>query len=431
MTQVKERLADWQATIIFLTALVVRGVVVVGFLSGFLKGALKGADSRLYFEIANNLLANNGFATDSGATAFVSPLYPIFIAGTISLFGEHPIIISTIQTFLSALTCVYIAKIAGITFNNKRIELFAGLFAVFNFELVLWANAQLITEPLYVTLLAAAIMTLCAALRWQKTRYFALSGLFFALASLTRPISIGLMIGVLTLVVFSLFLKKCSIPQSLIFATVFILVMLPWGFRNHYVMGGFTISSLEGGHVLWLGNNPEFDRFDHPDMVRYGGYTTMFSIRDQFNDEFDDKTQIESDAIFRRAAIEHIVDNPKQFFIRGVYKNWNMWRPAFSGSSWRNKVLSYTIYPLMLISALFGMAICWFTDKDSVSEKLTKPYFYLIAIFFMHILIHSVITGEIRFRVPTWIVLIPFSAFTFFYVFRRSFFVKSLGGKAF
>ncbi|MGI8544629.1 MAG: ArnT family glycosyltransferase [Aridibacter sp.] len=400
----------------FLTAFALRLSVVFGYIFGFFNGGLEGGDTHLYIEIANNLLSGNGFAADSAPTAYVSPFFPIFLTAIFSIFGENLILISVIQSILSALVCVFIYYYTVLIFENVFTGFLAGIISAFNYELILWANAQILTEPLYIFLFATAILFLVSALKKAEkaTLYFVISGLFFALASLTRPILIAVTFGIFVLIFISSFFRNSiNWKRTLYFFAVFLLMLMPWGIRNYFVMGNFTVMSLEGGYVFWLGNNPQYDRYEHPDFHKFGGYTAIIKPDEELAKKMTYKTSAEKNKIFSQAAWQHIKNHPADFIKRALHKNWNMWRPNFSNSSWRNNLISYTFYPLILITSLVGMFLAWRNSNENFLKKIGQPIGIFIAIFLMHIFIHSVITGEIRFRVPLWIILIPFSAFTF------------------
>jgi len=171
-------------------------------------------------------------------------------------------------------------------------------------------------------------------------------------------------------------------------------------------MNHFTLLSLEGGHVFWLGNNPEYDRFEHPDFTKWGGYTLMFN---NFPEEVKGKTEVEADQVFSQTAWQHIFAHPFNFVVRGFHKTWNMWRPTFSGSSWKNLLVSWTIYPMLLLLSLSGI---WLSLRKRLVTAQTVAAGVLVWIFLTNLLIHFTITGEMRFRVPLWTVLIPFAALT-------------------
>lgn len=406
--------------LIFFSALGIRISVVLGYAFGFFNGGLKGGDTILYLQIARNLLGENGFAVENGPTAFVAPVYPMFLAACIYIFGENPLYISIVQSILSSLVCVIVYKIATTVFEDSKIAFLAGIIAAVYFELVLWSNAQLLTEPLYVFFFAISILLLVRALNKTTYLYFAASGAVFALAALTRPTAIGIVFGIsIILLVSSFFRSRIKWKHSLLFFAMFLTIMLPWGIRNYLVFDSFTISSLEGGHVLWLGNNSQYDLYEHPDFAKFGGYTVMFKVDKKLAGKLANHSSVEQNTIFANAALSHIKSNPLAFMKRAFHKNWNMWRPNFSQSSWRNGLISYTFYPTILLTSLLGMFLAWQKQREKLFEKLSSPIGLLISIFLMHLAIHSIITGEIRFRVPLWVILIPFSAYTFSIIFKR------------
>ena len=398
---------------IFSAALITRIVSLLTLIPG--KRYL-GSDSKLYLEIASNILNGNGFAANQTATAFVSPGYPIFLAICQTVFGENFLWASIIQCLFSSTTCVIIGKIAARMFG-KTVGLTAGLIAAFYYELIIFAAPQLLTEPLYIFFLAAAIYYLVSALTVaeNKSRLFILSGICFGFAGLFRPLAVPIVFSVcLFLSVIYFWHKNYKIFQPFLLLAACLLVMLPWGIRNYLTLDHFTILSLEGGHVFWLGNNPGYDKFDHPDMSKFGGYTTMFQ---PFPEEVTQaKNEVESNAAFYRIAWQHIFQHPLNFIIRGFHKTWNMWRPTFSGSSTKNLLISLTIYPFVLFSALGAM---FFTLKSQKFYLSKVTLMVLIWIFLTHLAIHFLVTGEIRFRLPLWTILIPFSAYFLTNLFNR------------
>jgi len=384
--------------IIFLVALIARIVYLLPQVS---QKTYLGADTRLYLEIAQNILDGNGFAVEHGATAFVAPAFPIFLSACIFLFGENMAWASVIQCILASITCVVIAKIAVCLFD-KSTGFIAGIIAALYYELIMWGSTQLLTEPLYIFFLALAIYYLTSAIisAQNKVWFYSLCGGFFGLAGLVRPLALPIAVSVTVFLLFLLRRKRQELlyPFILIFACL--LVMMPWGLRNYFTLNHFTLLSLEGGHVFWLGNNPEYDRFE----TKQGGYTAMFL---PFPEDVRRDDEVQANQSFSHAAWQHIFEHPVNFIIRGFHKMWNMWRPAFSGSSWRNLLVSWTVYPLLLISSLRGIFNS-LKSKEYTQRKLVASV--LVWILLTHLAIHFLITGEIRFRVPLWVVLIPFSA---------------------
>lgn len=403
--QTNDNLTVGKQLTIFLTALIAR---IIYLLPQVPAQSYQGADTRLYLEIARNILQGNGFVFNQTPTAFVSPLYPLYLSICLAIFGENILWASVLQCIFSSATCVLIALTTARLFN-KNVGLIAGIIAALYYELILWNSSQLLTEPLYTFFLAAAIYATVRGIgnETRKILYFIVAGVGFGLAGLVRPLGFPIAVSATFFLIIVFLLKKQKYWRHalLIFFCCF-LTMLPWGIRNYYTMNHFTILSLEGGHVFWLGNNPEYDRFEHPDFTKWGGYTLMFN---NFPEEVKGKTEVEQNLVFSQAAWQHIFAHPFNFVRRGFHKTWNMWRPTFSRSSVKNLLISWTIYPALLLLSLSGI---WLALKKRFMRAETIGAGVLVWILFTNLLIHFAITGEIRFRVPLWTVLIPFAALT-------------------
>jgi len=397
---------------IYFSALTVRlAYVLAQYKFGIVDGNFVSGDAVFYLKLAENILAGNGMANDSGATAFVSPGFPLFLAGCQAVFGADTVWTSLFQCFLSAAICVFTANSTAIMFG-RRAGIIAGIIAAGYYELILWTSGQILTEPLYTFILSAALLALIIAVTKSGWIRFASAGALFGLAALVRPTALPVALGIGFLIFAVSILKHGNEwRHALVFITFCLLVMMPWGIRNYLVIGNFTLLSTEGGHVFWLGNNPEYDKFEHPDFQKFGGYTTMFSPPDKLKAELDGKSEVERNRIFSSAARQHIFNHPTAFLIRATHKNWNMWQPAFSISSRRNLLLSWTLYPALLFLSLAGIALAW--RRSETGNRITeiiKPVGLLSIFLLIHIAMHTVITGEIRFRVPLWTALIPFAA---------------------
>lgn len=427
------KLSNQAKFLIFAVGLLWRVLYVLAqYRYGVFGGSLVGGDSPFYIEIAKNISAGNGMAYSNAPTAYVSPGYPIFLAGCFSVFGENLLWTSLFQCLLSALVCVLVALTAEIVFG-RRVGFVAGLIACFYYELIFWTSGQILTEPLYTFLLSAAVYSLIRAGVSEKSvkLNYSIAGVLFGLAALVRPIAlvITLGIGLLVLIISFFYHRKQSI-HFLIFTAVCFLIMQPWAIRNYFVFNQYLLTSSESGHVLWAGNNPEFDLYEHPDFGRYGGYTIMFEPPADLQQELKGKSQMESDRIYSRRAQEHIFDHPGTFVIRALHKTWNMWRPAFSGASFQNKLVSYTFYPILLLLSLTGIFLAWRSQTGKFSGanfllNLTKPIGLLSVFLILHLLLHAIVNGEIRFRVPLWIALIPFASFAVVTIYNRVFDLKT------
>ena len=386
---------------IFIMAYALRaGYVIAQNRYGVVIGDVQGGDAALYLKLAESLMAGRGFATGGGSTAWVMPGYPLFLSACYWLVGWNPERIGLIQSVFSAAACLWIGRSAALLFS-ARVGWIAGIIGAVYYELILWTSGQLLTEPLYFFLIASALYATVVAFTAASPKpwRFFLAGGLFGLSALARPLALGLGLGMAgALLARSLWATDRRRQWlAVAFAASCVVVLLPWGIRNSLSMGYFTLVSTEGGHVFWLGNNPAYDRKDHPDFERFGGYTAMIPpLREVMG-----KSEVEANRIFYKAAMQHIASHPGLWVARAAHKTWNMWRPVFSQSSSRHKLIGWTLYPALLGLSLVGLCLSW-----PLRDRVWPLWVFLL----LNLLAHSAITGEIRFRVPLWAALMPFAA---------------------
>ena len=120
------------------------------------------------------------------------------------------------------------------------------------------------------------------------------------------------------------------------FVTACVAVMLPWSARNAAQTGRFAFLGNESAYVLWLGNNPEYDRVAS-DFAQFGGYSPA-GLFPRLRG-LKGRTEAEVTDIYQAAAIAHIENDPGRWMRRAPHKLWNMWRPAEAGASPRHNSL--------------------------------------------------------------------------------------------
>ncbi len=193
-------------------------------------------------ELANTGHFANPFQTGpSGPTAIIPPLYPVFLAALIKVFGDTP----TFAVFTTGLTAVALALhsalLPGVSqalFGNRRPGIIAGVFSVFAFQLmpqwdVMFTCCALLLFVLYADL--------------QTPRTATLTGVAFGLLLLTNPAT------VLVTGPWLLTKKRPDLQGTGLALAAILLTTLPWMWRNTQTLGTFSIKN-NLGFTLYVSN---------------------------------------------------------------------------------------------------------------------------------------------------------------------------------
>lgn len=252
--------------------------------------------------IARALATGYGYADPfrghTGPTAWVTPLYPLLVAGVFKLFGVYTLVsawvILAINCLFSAFTAMATWEIGARCFS-LRVARWAGwLWALYPAAMqyaVRWVWEMTLTTFLFAFVLVVALRmrgigeepppgpAALAIKRW------AIFGLLWGLIALSNPsllvflpfCGIWLLLGARP---WSRQLKH-QIPGVVLSAVVFLALLAPWSLRNTRVFHHFVPIRANFGVELYLGNGPNSTgllmAYDHPfmDPVELRHYTQM------------------------------------------------------------------------------------------------------------------------------------------------------------
>jgi 4-amino-4-deoxy-L-arabinose transferase-like glycosyltransferase len=205
---------------------------------------------------------SNPFSETTGPTAWEPPIYPFLIATVFKLFGIYTrlsaLVLLTINSFCSALTCIPIFLIAKRCFTER---------------LAIWTS--------WLWALMPPVMYWCTRWVWETSLAALLLAIIFWVTldleerdGLVPWIEFGLLWGIAALTNTSLlsFLpasglwawhrrwrrSKSSLPGVVLSALIFVACIAPWVARNQNVLGVMSIRSNFGAE-LRIGNGPGAD----------------------------------------------------------------------------------------------------------------------------------------------------------------------------
>jgi 4-amino-4-deoxy-L-arabinose transferase-like glycosyltransferase len=213
--------------------------------------------------IAHSLATGQGFASpfrvNTGATAWMPPVYPLLLAAIFRIFGLYTfnsfLAAALLNIFCTTLTCV------PLFFAGKRI---AGL-GVAATAAWLWAifpNAILIpVESMWDASLSALLV---ATIFWatialsesQRVRDWATCGLLWGVTLLTNATLIALLPLLFAWLAFRAHQTNRKWLNNLAISVgIVLLCCIPWTIRNYKIFHTFVPLRSGLGLQLWLGNN--------------------------------------------------------------------------------------------------------------------------------------------------------------------------------
>jgi hypothetical protein len=199
-----------------------------GYSNGFL----------LLGDTANQVIANSRlFSTAIMPIHEKGPIYCLVLGSYLYITGSSPSnwYVMT-QLFNFALTSVFLLLYFFWARNYFGFSI-ASISTIFVAALpfIFWEATRIVVEPLFYILLIGTLMVVTRLEKNGLKAVLAL-GLLAGLAALTHPQ--GIVLGVC---LFFFFVFKRQIKSLGVFASVFILVLIPWMVRNIFYYGNFTL----------------------------------------------------------------------------------------------------------------------------------------------------------------------------------------------
>lgn len=211
--------------------------------------------------IAYSIASGHGFGSpfrvDTGPTAWMTPLYPLLLAGIMRVFGIY-----TYQSWAAAVLmniCFSTLACIPLYYAAKRIG-GAGLAAGAAWLWAIFPNAILLSfQSLWDTSLSAllGITLIWATLRIAdrtSERDWSLYGLLWGVAIMANAAVLSLLPFLLG---WAAYRKRNGLRNAALACGMAALCCVPWTIRNYRVMHSFVPLRSTLGLQLWVGNNPD------------------------------------------------------------------------------------------------------------------------------------------------------------------------------
>jgi 4-amino-4-deoxy-L-arabinose transferase-like glycosyltransferase len=349
-------------------------------------------DEELHWQLADNLAHQGTLVTNDGRFAARMPLYPLFLAANAGMGDDGIVVSRLLQAMLGAATVLVVYRFARAALG-PRPALVAGILACID-PFAIFFSSLLLTEVLFTLWLVCLI-----ALAWRLTTVHKSAwttaigvGLAGAACVMTRPSAIALL--PLVWITAALCAKQHRRVTLHLLPAPLILVaaLLPWGLRNHNLLGGYAWLSSNGGVTLYDAQGPQAD----------GSSNQAFLTRVMSDPAFPKGNEIVHDKYLTNLALENMRRDPARVLhLAGVkfLRTWNL-RPNVSDGGPAAAIASAAYTALLLIGA--AVAIVRAARRRPASTrrpiKLFLLWVGLPVVYFT--LLHCLYIGSVRYRVP-------------------------------
>ncbi len=347
--------------------------------------------------IARSIVEGRGFSSplfsDTGPTAWMTPVYPYIVAGVFKVFGVYTktsaIALLSLNALMSALMCVLVFLIARISFGD-RVAKWSGWTWAF-FPYAIYFPVERIWETWLATLLLGWIFLITLKLENEnKFSGWVVFGLLWGIAALTSPALLSVLPFLAGWVIYRRHRQgRHWFAVNVVASLAFLAVVSPWFIRNYEVFHRFVPFRDGMGLVLRLGTKGNTD------------YWGPYELGPWHNDaEWNEFLQLGELGYMdhkKQQAIEFIRANPGWYAWTTVRRTFFLWTGywSFDRAYLKEEPLdppNIFLCTTLTVLALLGLWRAWRADWSSA-----LPYALVL---FSFPLIYYVTSPEVYYRRP-------------------------------
>ncbi len=372
-------------------------------------------DALTYYELSKNIAKGDGFVLDGKPCPnfSIKPLYCIFLAGIIRVFGENIFIIKIIQAIIIALSCLFVFKSARIIFGEK-----VGFWSAFIMAIYppfVSISSHLISESLFIFLLTLSIYFWIKGEKEDKTILFVLSALFMGLSTQVRATSTFLPLFIFF---FGLWRNKSKLKYTkrfILFLAIVIACIVPWTVRNYLIFKVFSpVSSIE---VLWQGTYVDGGANSDNSLLKIKQQEMINSVKEDYT-KYNEIALTAARENLRKHFLGYLALFPVKFirlwigsysnlfdisvFYSDLLKSMSLLRQNLG--LFLFKTFNLCLSASLLLLGLLGMGFVY-------KRKEWRETYILFSIFVYFSLLHMFLIAEPRYGLPALPYLIIFAIF--------------------
>ncbi len=331
-------------------------------------------DSVRYDRIASEILSGGGFKSSQTA-----PAYPLLLAGIYRVFGRSFFAVRLVHALMEAVSIIMVFLLAKATFSERAGLFAAGIFAVYPF--FIFFSGLILTETFFIMLLLLLVYFFRRSFEARLWRDAVICGIIGGITILLKPM-------IFYFIIFALIFKlkpgmegKADILKRSAAITMLALsTAAPWGIysRTHHENPRF----LAGSNItLYESFNPRATGGPGIELI-------------EITEEMERMSRPRLEKYYREEAVSFIIQNPGRALRLVLEKQMRFWSPVPNFAEYRN--LKYGAIGIISFGPVLLLA-AWLVAADR-RKWMSISYIYLPILFFA--LLHTVILGSIRYRVP-------------------------------
>jgi 4-amino-4-deoxy-L-arabinose transferase-like glycosyltransferase len=351
------------------------------------------SDAPTYFVLADNLLSGIGYryGGDLPPTAKRTPGYPLMLAAVFKIFGRNFNAVRGVQCGLDVLTTLLVFVLGVQLFQDKLAAILAALgYAVYPPALL--STTYIMTENLYTFLLVLFVVTCILAFRSKNLVTYAVAGIIFGLATLTRP---GVFILPAVMLVVAVIVRPSTWKGFVVMLAALSITILPWTIRNKRDLGRFIPTSTLMGANLYKGNH----------LPSRGAcfWSTDSLLSADLRVELRDASEAERDGRLRAEALRMMLDNKGSILLLTLKKIPRLWLNL----GYENAPSKRSLAVASLHFGLLAMAVYGYRRVPPGARHLR---FIPLTVILVSTAMYLGVAAVVRFIFPLIPLLLPFSA---------------------
>ncbi len=361
------------------------------------------------YDIAVNLVDGKGYLHTWFGLDYLAwrpPLFPLMMAGLITVFGKGWGAIKLVLALCGAGTAVMTAYLGRRMFD-ARVGLIAGAVTALNPSLIFSSGWP---EP--SCLIALLLVTGCLAMfraRDGGLKESAAAGGMMGITVLAKTFYLTWPIFATAWLLLQKDTLKRKVQKAAVIWAVTLALASPWMVRNYMVFHTPRIATTDTSLVFWAANAKSW--LDQPVLEQK---LPPREFQERFA-EFGSLTEIERDKWFLNDALKTVGENKGAYFKRVFERVWLIWKPFPYVPRWGVLPAAKFAFMLLTFGPILGffLASVWALRREW--RKFALSYMLLLGVTGSLALVH----GVSRYRVPLEPLLIVQGAYVMALVWDR------------